>query len=100
MAGIRTTEGADWMQLDRCCTHNANSHDEDKFKYLKYDQIVAVTDAVTIVLQQSAAQLHHNMQLAGPDSPGNCAGTLALRAACCAPIAGPIDYQATARVRH
>ncbi len=31
-------EGADWMQLDgRCGTHNANSHDEDKSKYLKYD---------------------------------------------------------------
>ncbi len=30
-------EGADWMQLDRCGEHNANSHYEDKSKYLKYD---------------------------------------------------------------
>ena len=37
LAGIRIMEGADWMQLDRCGEHNANSHDEDKSKYLKYD---------------------------------------------------------------
>ncbi len=58
------------MQLDRCGEHNANSRDEDKSKYLKYDQIVAVTDAVIIAPQQSAAQLRRNMQLAGRDSPG------------------------------
>jgi hypothetical protein len=29
LAGIRIMEGADWMQLDRCGKHNANSHDED-----------------------------------------------------------------------
>jgi hypothetical protein len=37
LAGIRKMEGADWMKVDRCCEHNANSHDEDKSKYLKYD---------------------------------------------------------------
>jgi hypothetical protein len=37
LAGIRIMEGADWMQLDRCGKYNANSHDEDKSKYLKYD---------------------------------------------------------------
>jgi hypothetical protein len=63
-------EGADWMQLNLCCEHNANNHDKDKSKYLKYHQIFAVTDTVTIALQQSAAQLRRNMQLAGPDSPG------------------------------
>ncbi len=52
------------MQLDQCGKHNANSHDEDKSKYLKHDQIVAVTDAVTIAQQQSAAQLRRNMQRA------------------------------------
>jgi hypothetical protein len=36
LAGIRIMEGADWMQLDRCGKHNANSHYEDKSKYLKY----------------------------------------------------------------
>ncbi len=37
LAGIRNMEGADWTQLDRCCEHNANSHNEDKSKYFKYD---------------------------------------------------------------
>ncbi len=37
-------------------------------KYLKYDQIVAITDAVTIAQQLSASQLRRNMQLS--DSPG------------------------------
>jgi hypothetical protein len=91
-------EGSDWMQLDRCGEHNANSHDEDKSKYLKHEQIVAVTDAVTIAPQQSAAQLRRNIQLAGPDSAGK--NFAPLHAACCARIAGPIDYQATAKVRH
>jgi hypothetical protein len=67
LAGIRIMEG---MQLDCCGKHNANGHDEDKSKYRRYGQIVAVTDAVTIAPQQSAEQLRHNMQLAGPDSPG------------------------------
>jgi hypothetical protein len=37
LAEIRNMDGADCMQLDRCGEHNANSHDEDKSKYLKYD---------------------------------------------------------------
>ncbi len=52
------------MQLDQCGEHNANSHDGDKSEFLKYDQIVAITDAVTIAPQLSAAQLRRNMQLA------------------------------------
>ncbi len=55
------------MQLDRCGEHNANRHDGDRSKYLKYDQIVAISDAVTIAPQLSAAQLRRNTQLA--DSP-------------------------------
>ncbi len=38
LAGISIMEGANWMQLDRCGKHNASSHDEDKSKYLKYDE--------------------------------------------------------------
>ncbi len=47
-AGIRMLYGPDWMQLDLCSEHNANSHNGDKPKYLKYDQIVAISDAVTM----------------------------------------------------
>ncbi len=66
-AGIRIQYCPDWMQLDRCGEHDANSHDGDRSKYLKYDQIVAIMDAVTTAPQLSAAQLRRNMQLA--DSP-------------------------------
>ncbi len=45
-AGIRIQYSPGWMQLDRCGEHNANRHDGDRSKYLKYDQIVAITDAV------------------------------------------------------
>ena len=66
-AGIRIMEGPEWMQLDRCGEHHANSHDDDSSKFLKHDQIVAVADAVTVAPQQSASQLRRNLQLA--DSP-------------------------------
>jgi hypothetical protein len=63
-AGIRildsNMEGPDWIQLDRCGEHNANSHDDDQSKYLKHEQIVAVADAVTVAPQQSASQLWRN----------------------------------------
>jgi hypothetical protein len=49
-------EGPGWIQLDRCGEQkNANSHDDDKSKYLKHDQIVAVADALTVAPQQSAS---------------------------------------------
>ena len=70
MSGIRIMEGPGWKQLDRFGDHDASSHKEDRSKYLKYDQIVAVSDAVLIAPQQSAAQLRRNMSMAGPSSPG------------------------------
>ncbi len=69
-AGIRIMEAVGWKQLDRIGEHNAESDQEDKSKYLKHEQIVAVTDTVTIALQQSAAQLRRNRAMAGPTSPG------------------------------
>ena len=54
------------------------SHDKDHSKYLKHDQIVAVTDAVTIV--QVVCQLRNsNMQLADPNSPRTRIGLEMLR---------------------
>ncbi len=63
-------EGPGWKQLHRFGEHYASSHKEDKSKYLKHDQIVAVADAVLIAPQQSAAQLRRNLSMAGPSSPG------------------------------
>ena len=68
-AGIRIMEGTGFKQLDRIGEHNADSHKQDKSKYLKHEQIVAVADAVTIAPQQSAVQLRRNMSMAGPSSP-------------------------------
>jgi hypothetical protein len=70
MAGIRIMEGRGWKQLHRFGEHNVNSHKQDTSKYLKHDQIVAVSDAVLIAPQQSASQLRRNMAMAGPSSPG------------------------------
>jgi hypothetical protein len=76
-AGIRIMEGPGWMELHRCGEHDANSHDDDKSKYLKHEQIVAVADAVTIAPQQSASQLRRNLQLA--ESPTKHIEPLLLR---------------------
>jgi hypothetical protein len=76
-AGIRIMEGPDWMQLERCGEHNANSHDDDQSKFLKHEQIVAVSDAVIVAPQQSASQLRRNLQLA--ESPTKHIEPLLLR---------------------
>jgi hypothetical protein len=54
------------MQLDRCGEHHEESHDAGTSKYL---QIIAFVDGVIFALQQSAATLRRNMQMAGPSSP-------------------------------
>jgi hypothetical protein len=69
-AGIRIMEGPGWKQLHKFGEHDASSHKEDKSKYLKHEQIIAVSDAVLIAPQQSAAQLRRNLSMAGPSSPG------------------------------
>jgi hypothetical protein len=66
---IRLTEAGGWKQLDRIGEYNADSYKQEKSKDLKHEQIVAVSDAVTIETQQSAAQLRRNMSLAGPSRP-------------------------------
>ncbi len=38
------------------CQQADNSHDNDQSKYLKHEQIVAVSDAVTIALQGPAGE--------------------------------------------
>ena len=54
-AGIRIMEAPGWKQLVWIGEHNADSHKQDKSKYLKHEQIVAVSDAVMIAPQQCAA---------------------------------------------
>ncbi len=62
---------APYMETQQqCCEHNVDNHMYDKSMYLKYEQIIAVSDAMTTAPYQSATQRSHNMHLTGPDSPG------------------------------
>ena len=70
MAGIRISRGPTYTQLDKISEHDAKSHDEDSSKCLKYNQIIAVVDAVRTAPTLSGAILRRNLQMAGPDSPG------------------------------
>ena len=69
-AGIRIMRGPTFIRLDKLGVHDSTSHDEDGSKFLKYQQIVAVVDAVRTAPSLSAAELRRNLQMSGPDSPG------------------------------
>ncbi len=88
------------MQLDQCGEHNASSDDDAQSRYLKYNQIIVVTDALTTAQQQYAAQLRRDVQLAGTESQDKHIVPDMLRcvhsAAPCASFAGPVDCQASA----
>ena len=68
-ARIRITTGHEFKRIEKHGEHNVNSHDEDCSKYLKHNQIIAVSDAVTIAPNLSAAVLHRNLQMV--DAPGS-----------------------------
>ena len=76
-ARIRIIIGHEFMQLERHGEHDANSHDEDRSKYLKHEQIIAVSEAVTIVPNLSASILRRNMQML--HGPGRAIGADLLR---------------------
>ena len=80
LAGIRIMEGADWMQLDRCGKHNANSHDEDKSKYLSstthngslLDMIIMDLSLTVCVFHLAGRALLHAANLARRDVEDLC----------------------------
>ena len=49
------------MELQRCGLHDMNSHANDGSKYLTYDQIISVSDAVVATPAVSGAVLRRNM---------------------------------------
>jgi hypothetical protein len=63
-AGVKIVETANMFELYFLGEHNKSSHDEDKSKYLKHKQIVAVYDGARVCPQQSAAVLRRNLNLA------------------------------------
>ncbi len=65
---LRLIMAKDYLELQRSeLRHHAASHAQDDSKKLKYEQMVAIRDAVVTALQLSAAMLRRNMQL--HDSP-------------------------------
>ena len=76
-ARIRIIIGHDFIQLERHGVHDVNSHVEDRSKFLKHDQIIAVSEAVTIAPNLSAAILRRNLQML--DGPGSDIGADLLR---------------------
>ncbi len=60
-AGVKNFETANMLELYFLGEHNESSHDEDKSKYLKHKQIVAVYDGARVCQQQSAAVLCRNL---------------------------------------
>ena len=68
-AGVKIFESATLLELYFLGEHNESSHDEDKSKYLKHKQIVAVYDGARVCPQQSAAVLRRNLAAAAETSP-------------------------------
>ena len=66
-AKLRVTIEKEAIQLDFCGVHTPSSHDDDKSKYLKHNQIVALKKAVTIAPNQSACHIRRNLQRADDD---------------------------------
>ena len=65
---IRVVIGQDFKELQRCGLHDANSHADDGSKYLKYDQIISVSEAVVSAPTASGATLRRNMLMHGSPS--------------------------------
>jgi hypothetical protein len=68
-AGVKIFEAANLLELYFLGEHNESSHDEEKSKYLKHKQIVAVYDGARVCPQQSAAVLRRNLAAAAENSP-------------------------------
>jgi hypothetical protein len=58
---IRVGRGDGNFTLERCDLHNMNSHATDKSKYLKYNQIILLTEAAVTAPNLSAAVIRRNM---------------------------------------
>ncbi len=63
---LRLVVAKDYLELQRSeLRHHAASHAQDDSKKLKYEQMVAIRDAVVTAPQLSAAMLRRNMQMHG-----------------------------------
>jgi len=67
MKTIRVGRGRGLLILERCGLHDVHSHDEDGSKYLKYDQIISLSEAVITAPNLSCSAIRRNTLL--HDSP-------------------------------
>ncbi len=67
MKTIRVVRGGGILILERCGLHDVHSHEEDGSKYLKYEQIISLSEAVITVPNLSGSTIRRNMLL--HDSP-------------------------------
>ncbi len=61
------------MILEQCGLYDVHSHEEDASKYLKYEQIILVSEAAITAPNLSSSAIHRNMPL--HDSPTKTIGT-------------------------
>jgi hypothetical protein len=67
MKTIRVGRGNGILILERCSLHDVHSHDEDGSKYLKYEQIISLSEAAITAPNLSGSAIRRNMLL--HDSP-------------------------------
>jgi hypothetical protein len=68
--GVRRGNGR--LTLERCWLHDMNSHATDKSKYLKYEQIISLSEAAVTVPNLSAVVIRRNLLM--HDSPTKTIG--------------------------
>jgi hypothetical protein len=72
MKTIRVGRGRGLLILEGCGLHDVHSHDEDGSKYLKYVQIISLSEAAITEPNLSGSAIRRNMLL--HDSPSKTIG--------------------------
>jgi hypothetical protein len=72
MKTIRVGRGGGILILERCGLHHEHSHEEDCSKYLKYEQIISLSEAAITAPNLSCSAIRRNMLL--HDSPTKIIG--------------------------
>ena len=63
MKTIRVGRGNGILILERCGLHDVHSHDEDGSKYLKYEQIISLSETAITAPNLSGSAIRRNMLL-------------------------------------
>ena len=63
MKTIHVGRGGGILILEQCGLHDVHSHEEEGSKYLKYDQIISLSEAAITAPNLSGSALRRNMLL-------------------------------------